>query len=203
MDRERKETYVGDEMESKNFEKFKQIKDASKSPYVFAGRFELVFPGLSSIGSGVLIGERYVLTCGHNLFWKPKWEYRDYYDEPTAPYAINFYPGSASADDRPYEAKAAYFIVHPKYHPNFDPCYDLGLVVLDRPIGFITGWAGFAPKKAKELVGKDLRILGYPCEASGHNNRATRYLYESQGPAVGITGNIIKYHINTNRGNSG
>ncbi|NVO21555.1 MAG: alpha/beta fold hydrolase [Bacteroidetes bacterium] len=88
--------------------------------------------------SGILVDSRSVLTAGHVLFspayggdgWADQVEVIPAYTEPNEPYG---------------HAMGAQFSVveHWWYQDEYKDEFDLGVVLLERPVGALTGWYGF------------------------------------------------------------
>jgi len=112
---------------------------------------------LSSEGSGTMIGPNFVLTCAHVVV-----------DNDSQPFhEVRFLPGAHK--DKKYfgELVAAKVIVHPKYrYPKDDDeknwRYDIALLVLDIPIGNLTGWLGLGLIAENRLFSVNITSYGYP-----------------------------------------
>lgn len=157
------------------------------------------------LGSGVMIGDWHVLTAGHNLF------FRKYQTGPTT---VRIYPGR-SGDKIFHEAEAVSYVVHPGYVQKPDPeykGYDIGLIVLDAPLGATTGFLPYKVFEKGALEDQLLRIIGYPALMhrtgpdldkselillNGHD------MYEMRGNGFRLTERQLFYMINTYGGHSG
>lgn len=157
------------------------------------------------LGSGVMVSAWHVLTAGHNLFFK------QYY---TGPSVVRVYPGR-SGDTIFHEAEAVRYVVHPGYVQIPDATYkeyDIGLVVLDAPVGETIGFLPYDVFQKDDLEGSLLRIIGYP--ALIHQGGSTtdkpdivtlkgHDMYEMQGKGHKLRERQLFYFINTYGGHSG
>jgi len=187
-------------------------EDIGSSPYASVVKLEMVLLGEEDVvlrtylGSGVLIGGKYVLTAAHNLF------FRQY---ETGPSAIHVFPGR-SGDHIPHETEAAQFIVHPSYVLKQDETYkefDVGLIVLEDPIGDTAGWLPYVTLGPDMLLEKSLTVVGYPSmmhtepEAEGAKPSFQMLpghtMYEMLGESTKLTARQLFYLINTYGGHSG
>ncbi|MDC0349277.1 trypsin-like serine protease [Alphaproteobacteria bacterium] len=181
-------------------------------PYKSVVKLEMVVLGEEDIvlrtylGSGVLIGGKYVLTAAHNLFFR---QYK------TGPSAIRVFLGR-TGDHAGHETQADQFIVHPAYVLKEDDSYkefDVGLIVLEESIGDTVGWLPYVTLGPDMLLGKVLSVVGYPAMMhtepeeegvkpsfqmlNGHT------MYEMLGKSTRLTSRQLFYLINTYGGHSG
>ncbi|UNM06305.1 MAG: trypsin-like serine protease [Holosporaceae bacterium] len=157
------------------------------------------------VGSGVMIDEYHVLTAAHNLF------YRAY---KTGPSVVRVYPGRAG-EDIPHAAEAVTFVVHPGYVLGSEEEYkgcDLGLIVIDQPIGAKVGYLPYQVFSDDDLVGKLLHVVGYPAliheeaEAEGRpkfKQLTGQDMYHMSGLVNKVIGGHIYYFLDTYGGQSG
>ncbi len=157
------------------------------------------------VGSGVMIDKYHVLTAAHNLF------YRAY---STGPSVVRVYPGR-TGDVIPHEAEAVTFVVHPGYVLGSEEEYkgcDLGLIIIDQPIGDQTGHLPYQIFSEEDLVGKLLHVVGYPAiihdESSAEERPRFKQLsgqdmYHMSGLAGKMTDSQIYYFLDTYGGQSG
>lgn len=112
------------------------IADASVWPYSPHARLQITYDELTNstgIGSGTMIGPQHVLTTGRNL-------HRDatgYADE------IIVSPGYSDAlsPKAPFgTAKAVVLYSWDGWTNDHDDDHDLGVILLDRPVGALSGW---------------------------------------------------------------
>jgi V8-like Glu-specific endopeptidase len=119
----------------------KAILDTTKVPFRWICHLELNFgpdpnnPGndITARGSGTLIGARYVLTAGHNLF-----DYDSDVGKKLDVRSVKVTPGYNCAGKRaaPFgQALAASWRTHPQWKPSMNRNFDVGLIKLNAAIG--------------------------------------------------------------------
>lgn len=157
------------------------------------------------LGSGVMVSVWHVLTAGHNLFFK---------QYATGPSVVRVYPGR-SGDTIFHEAQAVSYVVHPGYVQISDETYkeyDIGLIVLDVPVGDATGFLPYDVFQKDDLEGALLRIIGYPALIHTATSTADKPdivtlkgddMYEMRGKGHRLTERQLFYFINTYGGHSG
>jgi V8-like Glu-specific endopeptidase len=170
------------------------------------------------IGTGFLIGSRYVLTAGHNLFYFPN---EDFSKKWIRPDLLLFYPGFSEMkfcingkilnkpsthndDDDDISPKASIITTHPKWREaegkpleeiNTNP-YDFGAFILDRDVHSSRNY--FYPRHHEkyELDGKTVSVTGHPADKQGN-------MYTMDGKIVTMDDWRLHYHIDTHGGQSG
>ena len=92
--------------------------------------------------SGTLISDNQVLTAAHCVyFYDDQGNPEGYVDSITAVPGAN----NASADSEPFgKARMEYIKTYTGWTDNQNYDYDLALITLDRDIGMLTGWFGYA-----------------------------------------------------------
>ena len=126
-----------------------------------------------SFCSGTLIDAEVVITAGHCLY---DWELGHGFADQVRVFPGWDGQGQGSALSQPYgragqQAVEGLFVLQP-WLDEADTSYDIGLVILDRAVGMLTGWPDL-------LFGRDklgsLFNISYPAEACGepglHNGR--------------------------------
>ncbi|MBN1344719.1 MAG: trypsin-like peptidase domain-containing protein [Phycisphaerae bacterium] len=138
-------------------------------------------------GTGVLIGRKTVLTCGHVIVDQQQWAQ-----------GMTFAPGK----DGSYEPYGRISVVKkrvPKiYFDQEDADYDLGLLVLETAIGNETGYMKMDAKSTSFFDNAGLSIAGYPGDLG-----ETTELYYAFGHSAGLQGNLILHKVDTASGQSG
>ncbi|OJW49683.1 MAG: hypothetical protein BGO67_04060 [Alphaproteobacteria bacterium 41-28] len=167
------------------------VDDPHEYPWCAHGHMVMDYGGSYYIGSGTLIGEKYVITAAHNL-----------YDRKSCsiPLSIKFYPGMKGRKT-PYVSEAEYIIFHSRYKNltnNQVKDDDLGIIKLKNPLGKETGYLGLKVLSDTDLDDIMINITGYPGDyASG------TLMYTMSGPVKLITSERIYYDIDTAPGQSG
>ncbi|MBN9343684.1 MAG: hypothetical protein BGO76_01725 [Caedibacter sp. 38-128] len=118
-------------------------RDINAAPYRYCGNLFITFPHAKgnksslgrALGSGILIGPNHVLTVGHNVF-----------DHERGGWAqeVIFTPAQHKASKPFGETKGVILKTFKNWitgaGTNYD--YDMGLIILDEPVGYKAGWAG-------------------------------------------------------------
>ena len=177
------------------FDDRRQVNLTSKWPYCVHGVVAADFGDASGWGTGTLIGLNIVLTAGHNLYNRQSKTYAN-------PETLQYLPGM-NGQDLPFGiARVAKYLVSPnfvKYGTD-----DYGLLILEEPIGEMTGYFGLVCPKSGELTNKRINVTGYP----GDKVREKPNMYEMWG-MEGKANNIdhyrglMDYIIDTGKGQSG
>lgn len=194
-------------------------RDINAAPYRYCGNLFITFPhakgnknspGRAS-GSGILIGPNHVLTAGHNIFHHEKGGWAR---------EVIFTPAQHKANKPFGETKGVILKTFKNWimgaGTNYD--YDMGLIILDEPIGYKAGWAGlisiddsfFSPffqEENKEPI--YLQIVGYPEKKvrvktqGGTFKISEARMYEHSGGIKKYEEKRLYYEINTKPGQSG
>jgi V8-like Glu-specific endopeptidase len=193
-------------------------------PWSAHGHMEMFFRSLNKkeedkvyFGSGTMIGDKFVITAGHNLFVREDTvldqEHRSKYS-PT-PYKITFYPGmDLSESSIPWIAKAKKAVITRQWHnlklsANEAGKNDFGLLVLDKEVGKETGfYPSLIPNKEffKDI---NINVTGYPADRPKKRNGkvntllAGRVMHTASGKSHLQDDDHIYYDISTFGGNSG
>ena len=162
-------------------------------PWSVHGHMRMEFlPSSVYIGSGTLIGDKYVITAAHNLFDR---------GTKTSVKKLQFFPGKEGTSI-PYESPITHFAVHPDWYNSSlsdDKAkeVDIGVVKLKEPLGNFAGFYGYREFDENELKNKKLNITGYPGEYSG------KHMYTMEGYLKKVDDHRIYYDIDTSGGQSG
>jgi V8-like Glu-specific endopeptidase len=161
------------------------VSDTKKAPYRWVCSLDLYFQDpddakqvLLHHGSGTLIGEKHVLTCGHCLLNDMKGSKGTV--KKLKPMKIMVTPGrcgigTTDATKAPWGySQAASFKPSPEWEKRYDPQYDFGLITLMLPLGKdpVGYWGSrksgqgtqidvISPKK---MTGQPMNVSGYPAD---------------------------------------
>jgi V8-like Glu-specific endopeptidase len=167
-------------------------------PYSIHGRLQMTFQKETLMGSGVMVGPRHVFTAAHNL-----------YDHDRGGWAkeVIFAPGR-NEDTYPFgDARGCKLLTFKEW---VDPAnrdkdaYDLGLVILDSPLGDYTGWSGLLSGPVILFEGREISLTGYPGN-KGKGRYQTTQMWTGRGEIESSVkrGEQFLYKMETFRGQSG
>lgn len=114
----------------------------------FMGVLKSIFPdGDEMEGSAFLVGPCHLLTTATNLYGCDKWA-ND----------VTFFTNTK--DGEPCPVKATQLITFKDYlGSHFD--YNVGMVILEKPVGDTIGWSGLFPPSTEQLIPMEFDVLGY------------------------------------------
>lgn len=167
-----------------------RVTPTTDFPWRVIGKTFMTYPNDSEwTASGALIDSFHVLTAGHVVFNGPEggWARQ-----------IEFFPGLdgnyatfSSAWDVELRAPAA-------WTEQGDTDYDWGIITLDRNIGNVLGWLGYAYEPLDYYPGKVFNLAGYPSDLDQGLG-----LYWASGYATRATENVLYHTIDSSAGQSG
>ena len=109
--------------------------------------------GCSRVGTGAMIGRRGLITAGHNLFCP-------YHGSEQKSCSFAF--GSKSLNSAWYRYSGTYtYYAYNTFRNGYDPEYDIGYVVFDKPVGDETGYFGWLAGDDSDLEWEYINVYGY------------------------------------------
>lgn len=151
------------------------------------------------MGSATLVDPKWVLTAGHCVYTSSPAPA----GAPANTWASNFtvapaYDNGANAGFG--TARAIALWTYTAWTNSRDFNYDIAFAELDRPIGALTGWAGYGFDNSQAFFDNNVfRLCGYPA-AGGYNGQR---MYTRSGDFNNRSGNIIFFNPGGLGGESG
>lgn len=132
-------------------------------------------------GTGFMVKPKVLLTAAHCIFTDITTdEYDDGIFNPKYADKIEFYAGLNGEveenDSFIYYSVAEQRVVLPAYEEDLNVLFDMGVVVLDRDIGYQTGWYGLV---SNYKANSEIYSFGYPAEKNST-------MWESNGQILGL-----------------
>ncbi|MEM7251284.1 MAG: hypothetical protein AAF493_07675 [Pseudomonadota bacterium] len=185
----------------------KKIVNTTVFPYSSIGLLEMKFPNHKEYtGTGVMIGDRLVLTAAHNLYDESDGgraltvTFSAGRNGPTSPY------GCTTAENFWYptqweESK----LVAPRHMQDFLPAtdvsgarkFDYGLVALEAPPHEGEGYLGFSTEIDQVLESIDVNVTGYP------GDKPPNTMWGQSGRLSAVLDDFLLYRLSSARGESG
>jgi V8-like Glu-specific endopeptidase len=167
-----------------------RVNNTTQWPYLFHSQLAMTFPDEDSPygGSGILVGPQHILTAAHNIYnqdkkaWAQKVVARLALNDNLAPYG---------------EAMAKRIYTFKGWIDQGDTAHDMALLVLNKPIGYNTGWCGLLAATTKDLQNDPVNITGYP------GDKGFNQMWSMSGPLKAIQAEELIYEIDTYGGQSG
>lgn len=166
------------------------VEDTTAWPFRTVCKLYMTFPFGEYIGSGILVGDKYVLTAGHCA-----------YDADMGfPLSIEVVPGKTTVDGKDFRPYGSAFVrkiyCQVGWLRDAHPYYDYAVLTLDRKIGLSTGWLGYAYRPAIDNV--NVTTAGFPGDI---NNGET--MITTSGPIEQSNALELFFHIDVMGGQSG
>jgi TPR repeat protein len=165
-----------------------KIDNTTQWPYLFHSQLGLYFADGKHGGSGTLVGPQHILTAAHNIY---KNDTQEWAQTVVARLALN---GKIIPFD---ECKASRIFTFGRWVNNKDLEYDMALIVLDRPIGLKTGWAGLLSLNDQALKQEEIHVTGYP------GDKGLIEMWTMSHTIKQVSPERIYYEIDTYPGQSG
>ncbi|HQE29723.1 MAG TPA: trypsin-like serine protease [Phycisphaerae bacterium] len=168
------------------------IHDTTQLPWSAIGRIESVWyrdgVTIMSTATGTLIGNRVVLTGGHCIY-----DQEDGWADQVA-----FIPGK-NGDAEPFgRAYSVRNITQRAWVEEGDSRYDLGMIVLDEPLGERAGFMSVAVESVAFFNQRTLNSAGYPGEVMPGDRPF--YVF---GQTLDFTDGLIRHMLDSEPGQSG
>ncbi len=165
------------------------VTDTTAFPASAIGQVQATIGDRSFIGTGAMIGEKTVLTCGHVV----------YDPELGAADSVYFVPGKNGTKQPFGRIKAAKVITLDPWTKFGDDNYDLALLILESSVGKQTGYFQIQVQPPSFFSGNRLVYsAGYPQDLG-----FGEYQYSVTGNVYALDGNLFLHSIDTEPGQSG
>lgn len=138
-------------------------------------------------GTGVLIGDRVVLTCAHVVIDSQVGWAR----------SISFSPGKNGYREPFGSIPVIQSATHQQWITGQDDNYDICLLLLNSPIGSQAGTMKVVAQNSSFFNGAQLNITGYPGDLGWDE------MFNGAGQAFGTDGNLIQHYLDGGPGQSG
>ena len=165
-----------------------RIMETEKFPWCVHGQMTMEFGGSRYGGSGVLVGPHHFLTAAHNV-----------YKHATSEQAtgIKIHLGLNDTAALFGEVLGTKVYLYNAWMRGGDKGFDMALVILNKSIGFETGWAGLLCLEEKELKEHKVHVSGYP------GDKGLKTLWTMEDTISRVGGDTLHYLIDTHKGQSG
>ena len=165
-----------------------KVENPAHWPYLFHSQLSLYFSSGEYGGSGTLVGPHHLLTAAHNV-------YNHNRDEWVQSIVVRLaLDGNIAPFD---ECQVTRIYTFKNWTRDRNPCYDLALVLLDRPVGHQTGWVGLLALKDKSLKKAKVNVTGYP------GDKGFKEMWTMSHHIKQIATEEMSYEIDTYGGQSG
>ena len=167
----------------------KKVENPEAYPHSANVYIEMNFGDDISVGSGVMIGPRHVLTAGHNAFNQ---------DSQSWAKSMVVSPGASDGNSRFGTSSVVKAMVPDSYFKEGEVEDDLAVLILEKDLGKYTGWAGITPLEDDYLRELKFFVSGYPGDKKPYGQ-----LWEMEGKVEQVNKKVLKYEIATYGGQSG
>ncbi|OJW48277.1 MAG: hypothetical protein BGO67_10690 [Alphaproteobacteria bacterium 41-28] len=165
-----------------------RVHQTTDWPHLIHGQLSMEYSDGEYGGSGILVGPHHVLTAGHNVYNsdKKEWAQNIYVrlglNETIAPFG---------------GIKVAKICTFNSWVQKKDSRYDMALLILERSIGYETGWCGLLSLDNESLLKEEVTITGYPGDQGCNKMMTMAHTIKNVEPEK------FYYDIDTNKGQSG
>jgi tetratricopeptide (TPR) repeat protein/V8-like Glu-specific endopeptidase/Ran GTPase-activating protein (RanGAP) involved in mRNA processing and transport len=169
-----------------------RVDDTTKWPYSVQGLLVTNFKDNVCLSSGTIIGPNLVLTSANSVYMK--WN-----GVECDKNMMRFYPGM-DGKSTPFGICNVIEVYYPEEYLDNDK-EDYALLVLDRNIGYDTGYFGIKHYNRESLKGKSAYLYGYSPNLADQNEH---FLWGMKGPfQLDPHDDMIEHIIDTSSGQSG
>jgi len=166
----------------------RQVSNTTSYPWSAVGMVEVRIGNQLLVGTGVMIGKKTVLTCGHGVYdQKLGWAE-----------SASFIPGKKGTVEPFGRIGVAEVIVPDGWTKQGDDNYDLALLILDTSIGDKTGYFDISVENDLFFNDHDVISAGYPQDLGSGS-----YMYWVTGKVYGLDENLFLHTIDSEPGQSG
>jgi len=153
-------------------------------------------------GTGTLVGQRVVLTAGHNVFDPSKNPRRGWFPN------MQVIPGlDGDLANTPFPTvQTNVFRSTDLWTDQSSDQWDVGAILLPSPLGDSAGWMAIANLTTGTLQGLAVHIVGYPVDCPGAAAECGppgTTMWMDAGNIVQIDGQFARYNVTTSAGDSG
>jgi V8-like Glu-specific endopeptidase len=165
-----------------------QVSETERWPHCIHGKMSMEFNGREYGGSGILVGPHHFLTAGHCV-----------YEPETSTLAENIRVYLAlNGEAAPFnEALGVRVYLYPQWVESKNSDFDIALIVLNRSLGYETGWAGLLCLEDEELADQTVHVTGYP------GDKGFKTMWTMDQRLGRVEREQLSYTIDTNGGQSG
>ncbi len=164
------------------------VVDTTHYPWSAVGQVLAYYDLRVLSGTGVMIGDRVVLTCAHIV--------RD--SVLGTPRSVVFIPGKNGPSEPFGRFAAASISIRQEWLTGRDDRYDIALLDLGAAVGSLTGHFDAASRPLSFFDGRVLRMAGYPSDLSPDGR-----LYKAVGEARRVDDGLVVHRIDGGHGQSG
>jgi len=164
------------------------VADTTQFPWSAIGLVVAYYDLSVLSGTGVMISDRVVLTCGHVVH------------DPSlgTPRSVVFIPGKNGPSEPFGRFAAASVAIRQEWLSGGDDRYDIALLDLGAAVGSLTGRFDAAARPLSFFDGRVLNMAGYPSDRSPDDR-----LYAAAGEVRRVQDSLVLHRIDGGHGQSG
>lgn len=178
----------------KDRDRRERVQNTLDWPYRAHGSLILYFGNTQYGGSGVLVGPRHVLTCGHNVYnpANKTWVKR-----------ISFYPALNDVTAAYDMSDVISIYTFKGWVEGANAETELALLILAKPLGHVVGYHGMACFDDALLKRETVDITGYPGLAGYPAVAVNGQMWTTSGRLKTVESEKFTYDLDTSAGQSG